>query len=90
MKVAPVADVKAHFSAYLKSSKEGPVVVTRNGKPVAVLLAIADEDEIEQLSLVYSPKFRRMLEAARKHIQEGKGVGHDQLWEEVEASAKPR
>ena len=29
MKIAPVADVKARFSAYLKESEEGPVIVTR-------------------------------------------------------------
>jgi prevent-host-death family protein len=31
MKIASVADVKAHLSAYLKESQEGPVIVTRNG-----------------------------------------------------------
>ncbi len=34
MKIASVADVKAKLSAYLRGSQEGPVVVTRNGKPV--------------------------------------------------------
>jgi prevent-host-death family protein len=38
MKIASVADLKAHFSAYLKETEGGPVVVTRNGKAVAVLL----------------------------------------------------
>jgi len=37
MKIAPVADVKARFSAYLKASTEGPIIVTRHGKPVAVI-----------------------------------------------------
>jgi prevent-host-death family protein len=32
MKIAPVAEIKAKFSAYLKASEEGPVIVTRNGK----------------------------------------------------------
>ena len=46
MKIASVADVKARFSAFLKASKRGPVVVTKNGKPAAVLLSVDDEDEI--------------------------------------------
>ena len=41
MKVASLADVKAHLSAYVESSRQGPVVVTRNGKPVAVLVAVS-------------------------------------------------
>lgn len=42
MKIASVADIKARFSAYLKASEEGPIIVTRNGKPVAVLLSMED------------------------------------------------
>jgi prevent-host-death family protein len=44
MKIAPVADVKARFSAYLKESEEGPVIVPRNGRPVAVLISMEDEE----------------------------------------------
>ena len=49
MKIASVADVKSHFSAYLRESRSGPVVVTRNGRPVAVLLGVTDEDESEHI-----------------------------------------
>lgn len=84
MKIAPIADVKAHFSAYLKSSKQGPVVVTRNGHPAAVLLCIEDEDEIERLTLAYSPKFNRILEASRKQIKAGKGIPNDEFWKQVD------
>jgi prevent-host-death family protein len=39
MRIAPLADVKARLSAYLdECGDEGPLVITRNGKPVAVLL----------------------------------------------------
>jgi prevent-host-death family protein len=51
MKIASVADVKARLSAYLKESEEGPVVVTRNGKAVAVLLSVTDDDELERVAL---------------------------------------
>jgi prevent-host-death family protein len=53
MKIASVADVKARLSAYVKESQEGPVVVTRNGKAIAVLLAVTDEDELERLVLAH-------------------------------------
>ena len=42
MRIASVAEVKAKFSGYIKASQQGPVVVTKNGKPVAVLLAITE------------------------------------------------
>ena len=84
MKIASVADVKARFSAFLQASKSGPVVVTRNGKPAAVLLSVDDEDEIERLALAYSPKFQKMLRLARHQIREGRGIRHEDFWREVE------
>jgi prevent-host-death family protein len=84
MRIASVADVKAHLSAYLKASAQGPVVVTRNGKAVAVLVAVGDDEELERLLMAHSPKLQAILGAARQRIQEGKGIPHDQFWEQVE------
>src|SRR5439155_22837068 len=53
MKIASVAEVKARLSAYLRASAEGPVVVTRNGKAVAVLLGVHDDEELERLILAH-------------------------------------
>jgi len=86
MKIASVADVKARFSAFLRESKRGPVVVTRNGKPTAVLLSVDDEDEIERLTLAYSPKFQKMLNLARQQIREGRGIQHEDFWKETKDS----
>lgn len=85
MKIASIADVKSQFSAYVKSSAEGPVVVTRNGKAVAVLIGLEDEDEIERLLMAYSPQLRTILDKSRRQIAEGKGQPHDQFWAEVES-----
>lgn len=70
------AEVKARFSAYLKETRRGPIIVTRNGKPVAVLLALEDEDEIERLILAYSPQVKRILRSARKQIEKSGGIEH--------------
>jgi len=83
MKIASVADVKAKLSGYIKASKSGPVVVTKNGKPVAVLLSMQDEEELERLLMAYSPKLQRILQAAEKQIREGKGIKHKDFWAEV-------
>ena len=87
MKIAPIAQVKAQFSSFVKAAEEAPVIVTKNGKPVAVLLAISDEDEIERLMLAYSKKLRSLLEAAERRIQETGGVRHEDFWKDVEAEA---
>jgi prevent-host-death family protein len=85
MKIASVADVKARLSAYLKDSREGPVIVTRNGKAVAVLLAVTDDDELERLVLAHSPKFQAILDKSRRQIEETGGIPHEEFWRQVEA-----
>jgi len=61
------------------------VVVTRNGKPVAVIVGVQDEDEIERLLMAYSPRLQAILEELRREIREGDALTHDEFWAEVEA-----
>jgi prevent-host-death family protein len=90
MRIASVAEIKAQFSAFLKSTKGGPVVVTRNGRPVGVLVGVEDEEEIERLLLAYSPRLRAILERSRQQVQSGAGIGHEDFWAEVDAREAPR
>lgn len=83
MKIAPVADVKAHFSRYLEECADGPVVVTKNGRPAAVLVAVSDEEELERLVLAHTPRFMALLEAAHDRIERGHGVTHEEFWRRV-------
>lgn len=85
MKIVSVADMKAHFSAYMKQSESGPIVITRHGKPAAVLVNVVDEDELDGLLLAYSPKFRAILQTARAEIIKTGGIPHDEFWQQVDA-----
>ena len=89
MKIASIAEIKSRFSAFLEATQDGPVVVTRNGKPVAVLLNVSDEDELERLLLAYSPRFRSILELSRRQVLSGQGVGHEEFWETLESTSRP-
>src|SRR5437773_9951093 len=90
MKIASVAEVKARLSAYLKASAAGPVVVTRNGKAVAVLLGVQDDEELERLLLAHSRKLRAILDAADRRIDQGAGIGHEEFWRQVDAATRAR
>ncbi len=89
MKIAPVAEVKARFSAYLKRCEDGPVIITKNGRPVAVLIAALEEEELERLVLAHTPKFRRLLDAAKARIQQTGGVKHEDFWQSIEVAGVP-
>ena len=84
MKIAPLADVKARLSAYLEeSSTNGPVVITRNGKAVAVLITPVDDEDLESLVLSRSPRFQAILNKSRQSIKSGKSLAREDFWQAV-------
>ncbi len=82
MKKVAVVEIQAQFNRYLKDCQEGPVVITLSGKPIAVLLATPDEEELERLLLSYSPKFQAILTSAKQQITDGQGIPHEEFWRE--------
>ena len=62
-----------------------PVVVTRDNKPVAVLLSVTDPDEIERLAMSQSKKLRRILDKSRAQIAKGKGIPEEEFWRQARA-----
>lgn len=63
------------------------MIVTRNGKAVAVLLAVTD-DELERLVLAHSSKFQALLYKSRRQIEKTRGVSHEQFCRQVKAEAR--
>lgn len=85
MNIAPLADVQAHLGAYIKQLQTTPVVVTENGKPVAVMMGVSDNDDLERIMLAVSPTFQSLLDKAEKRIHETGGTSHDEIWAQIEA-----
>jgi prevent-host-death family protein len=83
MKIASIAEVKANLSAYVKASEAELVVITRNGKPVAVLLPMTDDEELERLALAYSKRFQAILSKARDQLTTCGGIPHADFWRDI-------
>ena len=91
MRIAPLADVKARLSAYVdECGAQGPIVITRNGKPVAVLLTPCDEDDLERILLARSPRFQALLNRSRQSLRKGKGLSEQDFWRAVRKRAPQR
>jgi prevent-host-death family protein len=90
MKIASIAEVKARLSAYLQASAKGPIVVTRKGKAVAVLIGVSDDEELERVLLAHSRKLRAILDAADRRIDEGVGIPHEAFWRKIESAHRPQ
>lgn len=88
MKIAPLADVKTHFSRFLDECREEPVVVTRNGRPAALLVPVREGDDLERMVLSHSPRFRLFLEDADRRIAEGKALSHHEFWRSLDRSPR--
>ena len=87
MNIAPLADVKARFSAYIRKIQNEPVIVTKNGRPVAIMIGLSDKDDLERILFAISPKFQALLDEAERRIQESGGMSHDEVWAQVEAES---
>ena len=85
MKIVPVAEVKTHLSSYLDETADGPVIITKNGRAVAALVAVTNDEELERLVLAHSPRLRQLLDAAATRVKREGGILHDQFWAQVEA-----
>jgi len=83
MKIAPLAEVKDRLSAYIDAAKESAIVVTRNGKPVALLTSIMEDDDLDSLLLTHDRGFMRLLARARERVHAGRYLTSEQFWQEV-------
>ena len=91
MRIVSLAEVKAQLSAYVdQCATQGPIVITRNGKAVAVLLAPADDDDLEGLLLARSPRFQSLLARSRESIRKGKGLSQEDFWKAVAERTQDR
>jgi prevent-host-death family protein len=78
MKTMTVFEARNHFAKTLEAAKEDLIIVTRNGRPVAAIQAI-DDDDIEDLLLERSKRFWAMIARARR----GKPIAIEALRKQV-------
>jgi antitoxin YefM len=82
MTTIPMADAKARFSAVLDEVRDTHerVVITRNGRPEAVIIAVSDLEALEDtLDLLSTPGAVDEIRQAEADIAAGAAVGADEL-----------
>jgi prevent-host-death family protein len=73
-----VFEARNHFARTLEATKEDVIIVTRNGRPVAAIQGI-DDDDVGDLLLERSERFWAMIARARR----GKAVAIETLRKQV-------
>ena len=67
-----VREVRLNFRRVL--NRRAPVLVTRTGKPVAAVVPLHSDAEVEDFILANSPRIGRLLRAAEQDILQGRSV----------------
>jgi antitoxin YefM len=78
----PLADAKARLSAVLDDVRDthDRVVITRNGRPEAVIISVSDLETLEEtLDLLSTPGALDEIRAAEAEIARGEAIGADEL-----------
>lgn len=78
----PLAEIKAKLSEIVDRVEEHHerIILTRNGRPAAVLISPTDLEALEDtLELLSDRDALAEIQRARKEIARGKGIGADEL-----------
>ena len=92
MTTIPLADAKARLSAVLDEVRDTHerVVITRNGRPEAVIIAVSDLEALEEtLDLLSTPGAVEQIRQAEADIAAGQGIDADELRRQMAARTRP-
>jgi prevent-host-death family protein len=79
MKKFALSKVKDDLSRFLRLAEAEEIVITRHGKPAAVLIGFKSEDDWFDYRLENDPRFLNRIAQARASIRAGRGVRLEEL-----------
>ena len=65
MKVVAVREAKQHLSGCIDTAQTERVLITRRGKPAALVIGVQGQD-LEEVLLMQNPRFGELIERRRK------------------------
>ena len=83
MKIAPLYEVKNRLSELVKETESGPIVITKNGKPCAALVHLAEDEDMETFMLSHSPRFLELIDRAAERTRQKGGTPLSALVKEL-------
>jgi prevent-host-death family protein len=83
MKKVSESRIAAKFSDYLDASQDQPVLVTRGGRPVAVLVAVNNESQARRVAAKPIRTLRSIFQEATEQLNRGEGVPIERFRQEL-------
>jgi antitoxin (DNA-binding transcriptional repressor) of toxin-antitoxin stability system len=78
MKIVEKEQATGTLAAYTEEVGNGPVVVTDQGKPVAVLVPI-DNADLETVALSTNPRFMELIQRSRARVRAEGGIPSEEM-----------
>ena len=73
-----MAKASGPLSQYAREAKKNPIVVVKNGKPVAAVVPLRNAD-VETVSLSTNRKFLAIIERSRSRLKKEGGISAKEL-----------
>ena len=89
MKTIEISKAKLSLAEYAQAVKREPVVVTKDGNPLAALVGIGNAD-METVSLSTNPEFIELIERSRMHQKKLGGLSLDEIRKRLKSSHKSK
>jgi prevent-host-death family protein len=78
MKKIEITNASAPLSEYVRKAKKSPIIVVKNGKPVAAVVALRNSDA-ETVSLSGNRRFLAIIERSRSRYKKQGGLSSAEI-----------
>jgi prevent-host-death family protein len=85
MKIEPIRAVRERLSEMIRSLPGGPVIITKNGRPCAALVALEEQTDLEAFLVAHNPRLTALIE---RGMAEPGGVPFEAVEREVARRAR--
>jgi len=85
MKIVEMDKATMSVGDCARVARQGPLVVTDHGKPVAVLLPLENTD-LETASLSSNPRFLKLIERSRSRMRREGGISSAEVRRKLDLS----
>ncbi len=79
MKTVAMSDAKNDICTIIRDAEFQEIVITRHGKPAAVIVGFHDEDDWFDYRMEHDERFLKRIAQAREDIRAGRFVGLEEL-----------
>ncbi len=79
MKKHTITEAKNDICSIIREAEKEEVLITRHGKPAAIVIGFHDEDDWFDYKIEHDEKFLRKIAKAREEIRKGQYVSLDDL-----------